>query len=105
MRKAMTEAEATLWNALRAHRFMGLGFRRQYPLGGYIADFACPSRKLIVEVDGSHHGHDDVLVYDRERDEALKLAGWTVLRFWNDDVLQKLDDVCSRILRTLEATP
>ena len=104
MRKAMTNAEAVLWNALRAHRLMGLGFRRQYPIGGYIADFACPARKLIVEVDGSHHGHDDVLIYDQLRDETLKHAGWTILRIWNEDVLHQLDDVCSRILRTMEVS-
>jgi len=55
MRKAMTDAELKLWNELRAHRLMGLGFRRQFPIAGYIVDFACPEKKLIVEVDGSQH--------------------------------------------------
>lgn len=58
MRSAMTEAELKLWNELRAHRLMGLGFRRQVPIGRFIADFACPEHKLIVEVDGSQHAEN-----------------------------------------------
>ena len=54
MRRAMTDAELKLWNEVRAHRLMGLLFRRQMPIAGYIVDFACPTKKLIVELDGSH---------------------------------------------------
>ena len=53
MRHEMTEAERALWNELRAHRLMGLSFRRQMPIAGYIVDFACSDHKLIIEVDGS----------------------------------------------------
>ena len=55
MRKVLTPAELKLWNELRAHRLMGLGFRRQFPIAGYIVDFACPEKKLVLEVDGSQH--------------------------------------------------
>ena len=98
MRKAMTDAELKLWNELRAHRLMGLGFRRQLPSAGDIADFACPEYKIIVEVDGSQHGD---LAYDVKRDGVLAAAGWTVLRFWNDDVLRDMDNVCQHIVRTV----
>ncbi|WP_105385724.1 endonuclease domain-containing protein [Neorhizobium alkalisoli] len=102
MRKVMTDAELKLWNALRAHRLMGLSFRRQVPIAGYIVDFACPTRRLIVEVDGSQHGSDTNLRYDADRTLRLERDGWTVLRFWNDDVLNDIDNVCLHIVRTAE---
>ena len=98
MRKALTDAELKLWNAIRAHRLMGLGFRRQLPLAGYIVDFACPTKKIIVEVDGSQHGTGAVSDSDAVRDRELTAAGWTVLRFWNDDVLRDIDTVCLHIV-------
>jgi very-short-patch-repair endonuclease len=98
MRKVMTEAELKLWNELRAHRLMGLSFRRQMPIAGYIVDFACPSRKIIVEVDGSQHGQTGNLQADERRSKALEELGWTVLRFWNDDILRDMDGVCRHIV-------
>ena len=59
MRRVMTDAELKLWNELRAHRLMGLSFRRQVPIAGYIVDFACSSKRLIVELDGSQHADPD----------------------------------------------
>ena len=97
MRSAMTEAELKLWNELRAHRLMGLAFRRQMPVGGYIVDFACPEYKLIVEVDGSQHADNET--YDRARTTYLEGPVWQVVRFWNDDVLNDIDNVCLHILR------
>lgn len=97
MRRAMTDAELKLWNELRAHRLMGLSFRRQLPVGGYIVDFACPSRKLIIEVDGSQHAEIQS-EYDRQRTARLEEDGWTILRFWNDDVLRDIDNVCQHIV-------
>ena len=98
MRRVMTDAERKLWNALRAHRVMGLGFRRQFPVAGFIVDFACPERRLIVEVDGSQHADGAVSRYDATRTETLRVNGWTVLRFWNDDVLRDIDNVCAHIV-------
>ena len=98
MRHEMTEAELKVWNELRAHRLMGLSFRRQVPIDRYIVDFACPSKKLAVEIDGSQHGRAEHAEADRTRDAALRSLGWTVLRFWNDDVLKTLEDVCRRIV-------
>src|ERR671930_357994 len=87
MRRVMTDAELKLWNELRAHRLMGLGFRRQVPIAGYIVDFACHDRKLVVEVDGSQHGETENALNDAARTRRLEKDGWTVIRFWNDDVL------------------
>ena len=98
MRRVMTDAELKLWNELRAHRLMGLAFRRQFPVAGYIVDFACPTYKLIVEIDGSQHGQDEQAAADLARTERLQQDGWTVLRFWNDDVLRDLDNVCQHIV-------
>ena len=98
MRKEMTDAERKLWACLRAHRLMGLSFRRQVPIAGFIVDFACPDHKLIVEVDGSQHGNDADIAYDAARTRRLEQDGWTVLRFWNDDVLRDIDNVCQHIV-------
>ena len=98
MRRVMTEAELKLWNELRAHRLMGLGFRRQVPIAGYIVDFACPTKKLVVEIDGSHHADAGYAAADLLRTKRLEQDGWTVLRFWNDDVLRDIDNVCRHIV-------
>jgi very-short-patch-repair endonuclease len=98
MRKSMTDAELKLWNEVRAHRLMGLGFRRQLPIASYIVDFACAEKKLIVEIDGSQHGRVGQAAADAVRDRTLTGLGWTVLRFWNDDVLRDIDGVCQHII-------
>ena len=98
MRKALTDAELKLWNEFRAHRLMGLSFRRQMPIEGYIVDFACPSKNIIVEVDGSQHADAQQAERDATRDGRLRSLGWTVLRFWNDDVLHDTDNVCQHVV-------
>lgn len=98
MRRVMTEAELKLWNEIRAHRLVGLGFRRQLPIGPYIVDFACPAQNLIVEVDGSQHAEPAAAERDTARDIYLNGRGWTVLRFWNDDILRDIDNVCQHIV-------
>ena len=100
MRSVMTDAELKFWNAVRAHRLEGLGFRRQVPIAGYIVDFACPAHLLIVEIDGSQHGHERA-DYDALRSARLRRHGWRVLRFTNDDVLRELDEVCRHILKVV----
>ena len=98
----MTDAELKLWNELRAHRLMGLSFRRHVPIASYIVDFACPAKKLIVEVDGSQHGRAREAERDGGRTVELRSLGWTVLRFWNDDVLRDIENVCRHILAAIE---
>ncbi|GLS33018.1 hypothetical protein GCM10007937_47280 [Mesorhizobium albiziae] len=98
MRRVMTDAELKLWNELRAHRLMGLGFRRQVPIAGYIVDFACSAKTLIVEVDGSQHADAERSDADEARTRRLEQDGWTMLRFWNGDVLADIDGVCQHIV-------
>lgn len=98
MRRELTPAELKLWNEIRAHRLCGLSFRRQFGIGDYIVDFACSRHKLIVELDGSQHGEPQVAERDRRRTAFLEANGWTVLRFWNDDVLRDVDVVCQHIV-------
>ena len=99
MRSAMTEAELKLWNELRAHRLMGMGFRRQVSIGRYIVDFACPEHRLVVEVDGSQHAENHT--YDQARTTYLEQEGWKVVRFWNEDVLTDIGNVGTHILRRM----
>ncbi|MDN5928438.1 MAG: DUF559 domain-containing protein [Hyphomicrobiales bacterium] len=92
-------AEAILWSELKARKLAGRKFVRQMPIGSYFADFACRSEKLIVEVDGSQHANSD---YDRRRDEFMRAEGYSVIRFWNGDVLKDLAGVCETILAALD---
>ncbi|ESX22624.1 MULTISPECIES: endonuclease domain-containing protein [unclassified Mesorhizobium] len=98
MRKVMTDAELKLWNEIRAHRLMGLKFRRQMPIDGHIVDFACPDKKLIIELDGSQHGQAETSESDAARTAKFEALGWTVLRFWNDDVIRDIDNVCQHVV-------
>ncbi|MDP2240493.1 MAG: endonuclease domain-containing protein [Burkholderiales bacterium] len=103
LRSNQTEAEQRLWYHLRAHRFMGLKFKRQKPVGRYIADFVCLERRLIIELDGGQHAEQ--VAYDRHRDAWLRSQGYTVLRFWNNDVMQQLEGVLEQIRCTLSPGP
>jgi len=89
--------EQKLWRALRRLPLGGSHFRRQVPIGPYVADFACLAAKLIVEVDGSGHAMDANIARDAERTAWLESQGYTVLRFWNPDVLTRLTDVLTAI--------
>ena len=95
MRSHQTEAESKLWYHLRAHRFMGLKFKRQKPVGRYIADFVCWEHRLIVELDGGQHAEE--AAYDRQRDAWLRSQGYTVLRFWNHEVMGEMEGVLEQI--------
>ncbi|PAQ10703.1 hypothetical protein CIT26_07405 [Mesorhizobium temperatum] len=95
MRREPTEAEDRLWHELRGRRLDRIKFRRQVPVGKFIADFVCAEARLIVEIDGSQHADSN---YDRVRDAELKARGFRVLRFWNDDVLRDLNAVCDTII-------
>jgi very-short-patch-repair endonuclease len=98
MRRAGTDAEAALWKALRDRRLGGWKWRRQVPLGPYIADFLCVEQGLIIELDGGQHGDPERAEYDRRRTAYLQRLGYRVRRFWNVDVLSNRDGVCFDIL-------
>jgi very-short-patch-repair endonuclease len=94
LRKRMTKAEACLWKyALRANKMKGYGFRRQRPVLNYIADFMCKELMLIIEVDGITHQDKRVIENDKLRQSRLEAAGFTVLRFTDDDVLKNMKGV------------
>lgn len=97
LRERATEAERRVWNRLRNRQIQGLKFRRQHPVGGYILDFACEEIKLAIELDGSQHNEQEMLDADARRTELLSQAGWRVLRFWNNDVMQNIDGVFADI--------
>lgn len=102
LRKNMTDAERALWRVLRCYKDRGFHFRRQVPLGKYIADFACHSARLIIEVDGGQHGTDKGIAADAVRTAWLEGQGYRVMRFWNTDVLQNIAGVTQSIEAALE---
>ena len=101
MRKNPTEAESVLWGYLAGNR-MGDHFRRQHPVFGYIPDFICINKKLIIEVDGGYHFEGEQPEMDAERTRYLNEIGYTVLRFTNEEVLHDIDNVLEEISDALE---
>jgi very-short-patch-repair endonuclease len=97
LRRTMTPAETLLWRYLKANRIDGLGFRRQVPFRNYIADFACMSARLIVELDGGSHDAETQRQSDRVRDAFFIAEGFHVLRFANHDVISNLEGVVEAI--------
>ena len=103
LRKNPTEVERLLWRHLRFWQLEGYKFRKQQPLGNYIVGFVCLERRLVVEVDGGQH--TEQTNYDLARDAWLRKQGFLVLRFWNNDVLKKIDGVMEMIAKNLQRTP
>jgi len=99
----MTDAERALWRHLRGEQMRGLKFRRQYPIAGYIADFACIEARMAIELDGGQHLLQ--MGYDRRRSLMLERDGYRVLRFWNDQVLLEMDAVLAEIFRQISTPP
>jgi very-short-patch-repair endonuclease len=99
LRTAPTEAEQLLWQQLRGKSMTGVKFRRQYPVGPFIADFACIQLKLVIEADGGQHLDNP---YDKRRDAYFKSRGYVVLRYWNDQILAETAAVLEDIYRWVE---
>ena len=99
LRRAQTDAEGLLWQYLRRRALAGYRFRRQYPVGPYIADFVCMSERLIVELDGTQHA--ETRAKDKARDAYLQRQGFRVLRFWNHDVFKDCSAVAEGIYAAL----
>jgi very-short-patch-repair endonuclease len=102
LRNAMTEPEVILWSRLKRLRSKGFHIRRQVPFRGYYLDFACLDRRLVIEVDGAHHGEEAQAAHDAVRDRVLEREGFRVLRFWNSAVRQNLEGVMYSITAALE---
>jgi very-short-patch-repair endonuclease len=99
----MTNVERMLWRALRGKQLNGLRFRRQHPIGQYIADFAWVEQKVVIELDGGQH--QEQFVYDEQRSAFLQAQGWRILRFWNSDILSNPDGVLSAIAENITVVP
>ncbi|MGB8366344.1 MAG: endonuclease domain-containing protein [Rhizomicrobium sp.] len=91
LRRKLTNAEAILWSRLRRHPTHK--FRRQHPIGRYIADFACVEARVVIEVDGATHSSEAELDHDHVRAAYMKRQGWRTVRVLNDDVYRCLNDV------------
>jgi very-short-patch-repair endonuclease len=100
LRGDATEAEKMLWAIVRNRQLGGCKFRRQVPIGRYVADFACVERKVVVELDGRQH--NDRADYDRERTDELTARGWLVLRFSNGELMDSPEGVELAIRSALE---
>jgi very-short-patch-repair endonuclease len=92
-----TEAEKKLWHALRDRRLQSVKFRRQAPIGPYVADFLCVQHRLVVEADGSRHAQS---TRDIASDSWLGHNGYKILRFWNHDILTAQESVLATIAAT-----
>ncbi len=90
LRNRSTDAEILLWKHLRAKQLEGIKFRRQQPIGRYIVAFVCFGRRIIIEVDGGQHSEEGK---DKARDAWLKMQGFKVFRFWNNEVLTNIQGV------------
>jgi very-short-patch-repair endonuclease len=99
LRKALTPAEETLWSHLRDRRFLGLKFRRQAPIGPYVADFLCHEMRLVLELDGSVHREPAQISHDQNRDANLRALGYRVLRYTNEQLQNDLDSILEAIRR------
>ncbi|MFC5069495.1 endonuclease domain-containing protein [Flaviflagellibacter deserti] len=105
LRRDMTDAERKLWFRLRAHRLDGLSFRRQTPIGAYIADFVCHEHRLVIELDGGQHAEDAHAARDAIRDAELSRLGYHVLRIWNSDIFSNMDGVLEAIMVAVRGVP
>jgi very-short-patch-repair endonuclease len=101
LHKQMTDAELRLWFHLRRRQLAGFRFRKQHPIGHCVVDFVCMEAVLTIEADGSQHLDSPL---DASRDEWLQSQGFRILRFWNDDVLLRTDQVLATILDFLSSS-
>jgi len=102
LRRNQTDAEKALWSKVRNKQIFGIKFFRQYSVGPYILDFYCPTRKLAVELDGGQHNEPEKIEYDAERTAFLKEQGIEVMRFWNHDVLTRMESVLIMLAQRIE---
>ena len=97
LRDQDTWAERVMWETLRGRRFLGLKFRRQFPIDGFISDFCCYELRLVVELDGRVHEEPSQAERDRTRGAHIRFLGFTILRFPNEAVLEDMPTVLRKI--------
>ena len=105
LRKRSTDTERFLWKYLRTKQLEGFKFRRQQPIGSYIVDFVCFEKKIVIEADGGQHSESREREKDKKRDKWLRGQGFKVLRFWDNEILNNIEDVLSRIREELIHSP
>ena len=105
LRKNRTEAERKLWQHLRARQCADTRFNQQFPIGPFICDFVARTPKLVVEIDGDTHASAEAKAADERRTRFLNAQGYTVIRFWNREVMDNVEAVLERIANTLADTP
>ncbi len=103
LRLNATDAERKLWAQLSARKIAGVRFNRQFPIGPFICDFVSRTAKLVIEVDGGQHAVD--VAKHKARTAYLEAQGYRVIRFWNNDVLERIDGVVSEIERVIADMP
>lgn len=102
LRRRSTDAERIMWRLLRDRQLDGVKFRRQVPIGPFIADFACIEHQLVIEVDGGQHAES---ASDAKRDRFFADRGWRIVRFWNIDVMKNKEGVFESIQQAIALTP
>ena len=103
LRRDGSRAERKVWELLRDRRIGGAKFRRQHPIGPYVADFACISKRLVIEIDGDHHAF--LVDRDARRTAAMELEGWRVVRFWANEVVANPEGIWAEIEQVLSTVP
>ncbi|MDD5437869.1 MAG: endonuclease domain-containing protein [Patescibacteria group bacterium] len=101
LRVNQTEVERLLWNRIRNRRLIGARFIRQYSIGRYVLDFYCPEKRLAIELDGSQHLEQNQVEYDKERTEYLRSLNIQVIRFWNNQIFNEMNNVLEAITNEL----
>ena len=102
LRRDATDAERLFWSHVRDRKVEGAKFRRQWPIGKFVADFCCVEEMLVVEIDGGQHVESK---QDDERTKILKGKGYRVIRFWNNEVLENIEGVIETLKAELAADP
>jgi very-short-patch-repair endonuclease len=105
LRKKQTRAEKKLWNFLKGRRCAGLKFRRQHPILYYVADFYCHEQRLIIEVDGEIHAVLKIKEHDENRTAELEKYGIRIIRFSNEQVMNKPEETISEIKKFVTRHP
>ena len=105
LRRSRTSAERRLWRELRQLKQIGCKFRQQVPIDHLIVDFACLSKRLIIEVDGGTHSTDREVASDARRERYSRDQGFRILRVWNSEVRENIGGVVDTIVAALETTP
>ncbi len=102
LRNKMTQAEVLLWGKIRDKKLLGYKFRRQYSVGPFILDFYCPKLKLAIELDGSQHAQEEQERYDEGRTNYLNDRDIIVIRYWNNEIIEDIENVYLDIINKIE---